>query len=410
MDVWEAANRDDLFSVTSLKHYPYVANSDFHKAEASLLVEDAGAVGEDVAGRQGRPQIERRHRHHAVPKGFLLVSRVVPRVVIIINPISGPRRRGHRRRARRGRDAHARPAGREGEIRLTERAGHAHELALEAAASGAELVIAWGGDGTINEVGRALVQRGDARSARAGTRHHSRRVRATASHASWAFRSILRGRSSAHVRATARRRRCGRDRRPSVLQCGGHRARRARRRARLDARASSRPAAVSDGERRRSPSLPAGRIHDRRSTAGRPRRPRSCSRSRTRSSGASARRSPHGADLEDGLLDFVVVHDRGFVGNMLRVPALFAGRIDRQRRHRYAPRARGHDSVARGDAVSRRRGSGAGLRHARGARASRARCGCGRKAAIDDSQIGRLVECHWIEDARTKNRCGSVLS
>ena len=31
VDVWEAANRDDLFSVTSLKHYPYIANSDFHK-------------------------------------------------------------------------------------------------------------------------------------------------------------------------------------------------------------------------------------------------------------------------------------------------------------------------------------------------------------------------------------------
>ena len=31
MDVWEAANRDDLFSVTSLKHFPYVASSDFHK-------------------------------------------------------------------------------------------------------------------------------------------------------------------------------------------------------------------------------------------------------------------------------------------------------------------------------------------------------------------------------------------
>jgi hypothetical protein len=30
VDVWEAANRDDLFSVTSLTHYPYVANSDFH--------------------------------------------------------------------------------------------------------------------------------------------------------------------------------------------------------------------------------------------------------------------------------------------------------------------------------------------------------------------------------------------
>jgi predicted metal-dependent phosphoesterase TrpH len=33
VDVWEAANRDDLFSVTSLKHYPYVANSDFHRAK-----------------------------------------------------------------------------------------------------------------------------------------------------------------------------------------------------------------------------------------------------------------------------------------------------------------------------------------------------------------------------------------
>ncbi len=31
VDVWEAGNRDDLFSITSLKHFPYVANSDFHK-------------------------------------------------------------------------------------------------------------------------------------------------------------------------------------------------------------------------------------------------------------------------------------------------------------------------------------------------------------------------------------------
>jgi 3',5'-nucleoside bisphosphate phosphatase len=33
VDVWEAANRDDLFSVTSLKHYPYIASSDFHKSK-----------------------------------------------------------------------------------------------------------------------------------------------------------------------------------------------------------------------------------------------------------------------------------------------------------------------------------------------------------------------------------------
>ena len=31
MDVWEAGSRDDLFSVTSLKHLPCVANGDFHK-------------------------------------------------------------------------------------------------------------------------------------------------------------------------------------------------------------------------------------------------------------------------------------------------------------------------------------------------------------------------------------------
>ena len=33
VDVWEAANRDDLFSVTRLKHFPYIANSDFHKTK-----------------------------------------------------------------------------------------------------------------------------------------------------------------------------------------------------------------------------------------------------------------------------------------------------------------------------------------------------------------------------------------
>ena len=31
VDLWEAANRDDLVAVTSLKHLPYIANSDFHR-------------------------------------------------------------------------------------------------------------------------------------------------------------------------------------------------------------------------------------------------------------------------------------------------------------------------------------------------------------------------------------------
>lgn len=32
IDAWEIANRDDVFNVVSLKRYPYIANSDFHKA------------------------------------------------------------------------------------------------------------------------------------------------------------------------------------------------------------------------------------------------------------------------------------------------------------------------------------------------------------------------------------------
>jgi len=31
IDAWEIANRDDVFSVISLKKYPYIANSDFHR-------------------------------------------------------------------------------------------------------------------------------------------------------------------------------------------------------------------------------------------------------------------------------------------------------------------------------------------------------------------------------------------
>lgn len=44
------------------------------------------------------------------------------------------------------------------EIRLTEHAGHATTIAKQAAEEGVDLVVAVGGDGTVNEVGRALIE------------------------------------------------------------------------------------------------------------------------------------------------------------------------------------------------------------------------------------------------------------
>jgi diacylglycerol kinase (ATP) len=77
-------------------------------------------------------------------------------IAIIINPISG----GVRPDAARARaelasaivDRHGDPA----EVFVSERAGHARQLTKAAVARGARLVMAWGGDGTINEVASAL--------------------------------------------------------------------------------------------------------------------------------------------------------------------------------------------------------------------------------------------------------------
>ena len=76
--------------------------------------------------------------------------------VIIINPISGGANpRAARARARLARavvDAHGDPV----EVLVTEGVGHARELATAAVRRGARLVLAWGGDGTINEIASAL--------------------------------------------------------------------------------------------------------------------------------------------------------------------------------------------------------------------------------------------------------------
>jgi YegS/Rv2252/BmrU family lipid kinase len=75
---------------------------------------------------------------------------------VIINPVAGSARQGTADERVRLAAAALTAVGMRAEIVLTAAEGHAFELANAAVAQGAELVIAWGGDGTINEVGRAL--------------------------------------------------------------------------------------------------------------------------------------------------------------------------------------------------------------------------------------------------------------
>jgi YegS/Rv2252/BmrU family lipid kinase len=78
-------------------------------------------------------------------------------IAVIINPISGAGRRPDvaRQRAERA-TAFLLSRGIDGEVFVTERGGHARELAMAAVARGASLCVAWGGDGTVNEVASAL--------------------------------------------------------------------------------------------------------------------------------------------------------------------------------------------------------------------------------------------------------------
>ena len=79
-------------------------------------------------------------------------------IVAIINPISGAGA-DHAAANRRIALVHA-EAERRGlsvEIHLTERAGHARDLAASSAAANVDLVIVWGGDGTLNEAGAGLI-------------------------------------------------------------------------------------------------------------------------------------------------------------------------------------------------------------------------------------------------------------
>ena len=77
-------------------------------------------------------------------------------IAIIINPVAGGAAGGTvRARAELAADIHER-LGETADVSVTERAGHARVLTEAAVKRGARLVIAWGGDGTINEVASAL--------------------------------------------------------------------------------------------------------------------------------------------------------------------------------------------------------------------------------------------------------------
>lgn len=77
-------------------------------------------------------------------------------LVIIINPVSGGG--GDRGRDKQTLAAAAlRRLGVDGRVLVSERRGHARDLAAAAVERGARVVASWGGDGTMNEVASAVV-------------------------------------------------------------------------------------------------------------------------------------------------------------------------------------------------------------------------------------------------------------
>lgn len=77
------------------------------------------------------------------------------RIRYLINPISGTQRKQGIEQIVRDETDRSRY---EPDVVYTRYAGHGAELAAEAAREGCDIVVAVGGDGTVNEVGRALVE------------------------------------------------------------------------------------------------------------------------------------------------------------------------------------------------------------------------------------------------------------
>ena len=112
-----------------------------------------------VVPHRRRPGDARRPRRSAlVPAaGCAAGSRPVKRALVVINPISGASRphAGGSAEVDAARRALA-AGGYDATVVVTTGQGHAAEATRRACADGAELVVAWGGDGTMNEVARML--------------------------------------------------------------------------------------------------------------------------------------------------------------------------------------------------------------------------------------------------------------
>ena len=78
-------------------------------------------------------------------------------ITVIINPIAGGASAGEARDRAQLASAVLASRGEDAEVLVTQRRGQARELAEAAVRRGARIVLAWGGDGTVNEVASALM-------------------------------------------------------------------------------------------------------------------------------------------------------------------------------------------------------------------------------------------------------------